>query len=60
MFEDLKEAIEEVLRTSKGVGELDYELDYALIMRLDYALRVLQAEYNIHFVEPEEVQLEIV
>ncbi|MHC4264331.1 MAG: hypothetical protein ACYSUK_00140 [Planctomycetota bacterium] len=55
MFHDLKEAIEDVLATCDDAG-----CEGDLTVASKKCLRVLQAEYNIHFVEPDEEQLDIV
>lgn len=58
MFNDLKQAIHDVLAYScTPASGNDSEREYRKV-DLD-KLRILQAEYNIHFVEPEDEQLDI-
>lgn len=58
MFKDLRDAIENVLINSTpsidDMGEVD-----GYLVEL-YLLKILQAEYNIHFFEPEDEQLEVI
>jgi hypothetical protein len=55
-MDDLKQAILDVLRSTND--DVDKKVPYA---RISYSkLLNLQAEYNIHFVEPNEKQVEIV
>lgn len=52
MFDDLKKAIRDVLEGADNTGCEDcYVVD-------ETRLRILQAEYNIHFVEPDDEQLD--
>jgi hypothetical protein len=50
IFSDLEKAIREVLSNATDEGEGVHSV-------LTERLKVLQAEYNIHFVEPDEAQL---
>lgn len=58
-FDGLKNAIREVLYNSTpgGTGNVIGGSETRIVEELD--LKVLQAEYNIHFVEPDAPQLEI-
>lgn len=53
---DLKQAILDVL-TDASLS-LDGEIQYMEIKK--DLLKILQAEYNIYFVEPEDEQLEVI
>lgn len=57
VFSDLKEAILNVLGSVwveyDNCGDRFYGIDTE-------PLRILQAEYNIHFIEPEDPQLEVI
>ena len=57
-MKDLRDAIKDVLINSTpsidDMGEVD-----GYLVEL-YLLKILQAEYNIHFVEPEDEQLEVI
>ena len=54
MFDDLKSSIVSVLDSADDTG-----CSEGLIVVSKETLMTLQAEYNIHFVEPEDEQLEI-
>lgn len=52
-LKDLRDAIREVLENADDTGcENCYVVDESV-------LRILQAEYNIHFVEPNDKQLDV-
>lgn len=56
-MDDLKEAIFMVLGNAILLTDTNYRLDGFLVPEEE--LRILQAEYNIHFVEPEDDQLDV-
>tara|TARA_Y100000310_G_C20354782_1_gene656097 strand:- start:285 stop:464 length:180 start_codon:yes stop_codon:yes gene_type:complete len=53
MFESLKEAIRTVLRSAKH----EKVTPFAKVPKIQ--LKILQSEYNIYFVEPEDEQLDL-
>jgi hypothetical protein len=55
VLSDLQKAIYDVLSGAYPIEENDMEYTVPV-----YTLRILQAEYNINFVEPEEVQLSVI
>lgn len=55
-MKDLRNAIKDVLCTAIE-NEYDGEIEYTV--PVEY-MRILQAEYNIHFVEPTQPQLEVI
>jgi len=62
MFADLKNAIVDVLNSTSSVPDGSFRPppgETLFVVDID-KLRVLQAEANIHFVEPEDDQIEIV
>lgn len=56
-FDGLKSAIEDVLVMSKPFTHPEFT-EYCFVEKK--ALTILQGEYNIHFVEPDAPQLEII
>jgi hypothetical protein len=60
MFADLKNAIVDVLNSTSSVHDDGSPAGEKLFVVDIDKLRILQAEANIHFVEPEDNQIEIV
>jgi len=57
MFKDLRDAIKNVLLNASKIPHSDLTETHEV--ETDY-LQVLQAEYNIYFVEPDDEQLEVI
>ena len=59
-MKDLRYAILAVLSSSipiKGTGVRGWDNTHSVVTD---TLKVLQAEYNIHFIEPEDTQLKVI
>jgi len=53
MFESLKDAIRTVLKNAKH----EKVTPFAKVHKIE--LKILQSEYNIYFIEPEDEQLDV-